>query len=248
MTGFHPDAAIGDRFDGKEPPVIERLRGRLVVSCQAPVGSPLREPHITALIARAAILGGAAGIRVNGPEDVRAVRAVTDLPIIGLHKVARERRSIITPTLDLARGLVDAGADIVAVDATAELFGDELAGFGRIVAGLDVPVMADASTLAEGVRAAELGAAMVGTTLAGYTAYTVGGTDGPDLALVAGLAATGLPVVAEGRYRTPHEVAAAFDVGAFCVVVGGAITDPLQTTRRFAAAATAPAGARPVDS
>ena len=241
MTGVLASSPVGDPADREHRArsVLDRLRGGLVVSCQAPLGSPLRDAHITALIAQAAVLGGASGIRVNGPDDVRAVRAITDLPIIGLHKVQSERRSVITPTLDLALGLVDAGADLVAVDATVEVFGVRLAGFGELVAALDVPVMADASTLAEGRRALQLGAVVVGTTLAGYTPYTLDEHDGPDLELVAALAAAGLPVIAEGRYRSPDDVAAAFAAGATSVVVGGAITDPLATTRRFAAATPA---------
>lgn len=212
------------------------MRGGLVVSCQAPTGSPLRDPAITAVIARAVLLGGAVGLRVNGPDDVAAVRAVTDVPVIGLHKVEGGPRPFITPTPDLACGLVAAGADIVAADASAQVHGTRLEGFGAVVAAVDVPVMADVSTLEEGLRAAELGAAYIGTTLSGYTPESTPAPDGPDLELVAALAAQGLTVVAEGRIRTPEAVAAAFAAGATAVVVGGAITDPLLTARRFAAA------------
>jgi len=220
--------------------LVEAIRGGLIVSCQAPIGSPLRSPAITALMAEAALLGGAAGLRVNGPEDVAAVRAITALPVIGLHKIARHR-NVITPTLELAEGLVAAGADIVAVDATVEVFGVELDGFGLIVQSLDAPVMADVSTRREGLRAAELGASIVGTTLSGYTPESPAADD-PDLDLVAFLAGEGLTVVAEGRYRSPQAVRRAFDAGATAVVVGGAITDPLSTTRRFVGAS--PRGAR----
>ncbi len=212
------------------------MRGGLVVSCQAPTGSPLRDPAITAVIARAVLLGGAVGLRVNGPDDVAAVRAVTDVPVIGLHKVEGGPRPFITPTPDLACGLVAAGADIVAADASTQVHGMRLEGFGAVVAAVDVPVMADVSTLEEGLRAAELGAAYIGTTLSGYTPESTPAPDGPDLELVAALAAQGLTVVAEGRIRTPEAVAAAFAAGATAVVVGGAITDPLLTARRFAAA------------
>ncbi|MBD9699455.1 putative N-acetylmannosamine-6-phosphate 2-epimerase [Flavimobilis sp. GY10621] len=225
--------------EGRRPVDLDRIlasvRGGLVVSCQAPTGSPLRDPAITAVVARAVLLGGAAGLRVNGPDDVAAVRAVTDVPVIGLHKVEGGPRPFITPTPDLARGLVAAGADVVAADASVQVHGPRLDGFGAVVAAVDVPVMADVSTLEEGLRAAELGAALVGTTLSGYTPASTPAPEGPDLDLVAALAAEGLTVVAEGRIRTPEAVAAAFDAGAAAVVVGGAITDPLLTARRFAA-------------
>lgn len=227
--------------------IATHLRGGLVVSCQAASGSPLRDPAITAVIARAVLMGGAVGLRVNGPDDVAAVRAITDRPVIGLHKVDGGPRPFITPTPELARGLVAAGADVVAADASVEVHGADLSGFGAIVAAVDAPVMADVSTLDEGLRAADLGAAFVGTTLSGYTPESRHGHDGPDLELVAALAERGLTVVAEGRIRTPEDVAAAFAAGASAVVVGGAITDPLLTARRFAAvtpagAATAAAG------
>lgn len=215
--------------------ILGSMRGGLVVSCQAPTGSPLRDPAITAVIARAVLLGGAVGLRVNGPEDVAAVRAVTEVPVIGLHKVEGGPRPFITPTPDLAAGLVAAGADVVAVDASVQVHGPRLEGFGRVVAAVDVPVMADVSTLDEGLRAAELGATFIGTTLSGYTPESLPAPDGPDLELVAALAAEGLVVVAEGRIRTPEDVAAAFAAGATTVVVGGAITDPLLTARRFTA-------------
>ena len=186
--------------------------------------------------ARAAALGGAVGVRACGPDDVRAIRSATSLPIIGLAKVRGRRRFEITPTAALARELVDAGADLVAVDATAEVAGNALKGFAAVIAGAHVPVMADVSTFDEGLRALELGASVVGTTLSGYTPYTfVDSLSGPDIALVRQLAATGMRVFAEGRFRSPDDAAAALAAGAASVVVGGAITNPIETTSRFAA-------------
>lgn len=196
----------------------------------------MREPSIIARIAQAAELGGAVGLRVNGADDVAAVAAVTSSPIIGLHKVPGKWRDIITPTDDLARALLEAGADIIAVEATQETLGDDLALLGRI-RDLGAPVMADIATIDEGLRAWDAGVAIVGTTLSGYTTETTPAPEEPDIALVEALATRGVLVVAEGRYRTPTQVRAAFDAGAHAVVVGGAITDPLSTTERFAAAA-----------
>jgi N-acylglucosamine-6-phosphate 2-epimerase len=105
-----------------------------------------------------------------------------------------------------------------------------------MIDAIGVPVMADVSTLDEGLRAAEGGATFVGTTLSGYTPYTQRLDQGPDVELVGALAASGIRVVAEGRYASPADVRRAFDAGAFAVVVGGAITDPVAITRRFVAA------------
>lgn len=218
------------------PRVLRDITGGLVVSCQAPVGSPLRDPAIVALIAQAAILGGAVGLRVNGPDDVAAVRAITALPIIGLHKVRGEHRNLITPGVELARGLLKAGADMIAVDGTAEVGALVPDLIPAVIAELGCPVMADIATYDEGIAAHDAGAHVVGTTLSGYTVATMDGIEAPDLALIRRLAERGVPVIAEGRYRSPGQVAAAFEAGALAVVVGGAITDPLSTTQRFAAA------------
>jgi len=217
---------------------LDLIAGGLVVSCQAPRRSPLREPAWIARVAQAAELGGAAGLRVNGPDDIAAVHALTSLPVIGLHKVTGVHREIITPTLELAARLLEAGAVIIAVDATHEVVGDNLTLLSEI-RGLGVQVMADVSTLDEGQRAWDLGVDAVGTTLSGYTLATGPCPDEPDLALVEALAARGVRVIAEGRYRNPLQVRAALDLGAHSVVVGGAITDPFSTTERFVAAVSA---------
>ena len=230
------------------PAVLGRIEGGLVVSCQAPAGHPLRTPSVIARLARAVALGGAVGLRVNSVPDLRAVKAVTSLPVIGIHKVARkEGRDLITPRLQLAAGLAAAGADIIAVEATAEThlhFGDPAILISKIREELGVPVMADVATVSEGIRAWEAGADLVATTLSGYTGSPPPGSPGaaspgattqiPDLDLVAELHDRGILTVAEGRYGTPEHVGAAFRNGAFAVVVGTAITDPAAITRRFA--------------
>lgn len=217
--------------------LLDTVRGGLIVSCQAPPASPLRTPHLIAALANAALLGGAVGVRVNGPADVAAVRALTASPIIGLHKIAGPRRNLITPTLELARGLIAAGADFVAIDATTEALGDDYSLIADVVRELGCPIMADISTVDEALRAVDNGAQVVGTTLSGYTPYTLSDDEAPDVLLVEALSRRGLTVLAEGRYRSPAHVAAAFDAGAWSVVVGGAITDPYTTTQRFAATA-----------
>ncbi|MFI9589953.1 N-acetylmannosamine-6-phosphate 2-epimerase [Nonomuraea sp. NPDC052265] len=251
--------------------VVTAIEGGLVVSCQAPEGHPLRDPRTIALLARCAELGGAAGLRVNGPEDVRAVKAVSRLPLIGLAKVPRPHaRPLITPSFALCEDLVRAGADMVALEVTAEAepqVGDLPALVERVRGELGVPVMADVSTAEEGLRAWDRGASLISTTLSGYTPYTTahpptvplrtttadptaatdpgprtGSAPGPglahepDLDLVSELAALGIRTVAEGRLRTDAHVAEAFARGAWSVVIGGAITDPLAITRHLTAA------------
>ena len=222
-------------IEGRDSRVSE-VHGGLIVSAQAFDGSPLRDSRIMAALALAALQGGAVALRINGPNDIGAVRAETDVPIIGLHKVHNGRRNIITPSLGLAAGLAAAGADILAIDATEEVLGTNFSFLSTVQEELGRPVMADTSTLTEGLRAWDQGVSLVGTTLSGYTPQTSRLPLGPDLRLVESLANAGVRVIAEGRYRTAAPVAAAFNAGAFSVVVGGAITDPSAITASFAAA------------
>jgi len=219
--------------------VLDRLTGGLVVSCQAKVGHPLRSAEIIARLAECAVLGGAVGVRVNAPEDVRAVRAaVGGLPIIGLHKVAAADRDVITPRFELAEGLAAAGADVIAFEATgrAELPTEKF--IARIREELRLPVMADVATPAQGFAAWDAGADLVGSTLSGYTSDSPQREE-PDLDLIAALSAYGARTVAEGRLVTPDHVRSAFAAGAFAVVVGTAVTDPAAIARRLALATPA---------
>lgn len=223
---------------------LDLIAGRLIASVQAAAGSPVRDTAVIAALAQSALRGGASGLRLNGPEDIRHVRALTRAPIIGLHKVYNGTRNVITPRVELAVGLADAGADVIAVDATVEQLGDRFDLLREIGDETGRPVMADVSTFDEGVRAWESGAAIVGTTLSGYTPHSRSADGaGPDVRLVEQLVAAGVPTIAEGRYQTPEQVRQAFDCGAFAVVVGGAITDPIAITRRFVAATPAMRGA-----
>jgi N-acylglucosamine-6-phosphate 2-epimerase len=214
--------------------LIERLKDGLIVSCQARPGHPLHEPHVIGLLARCAQIGGAVAVRINGPDDIHAAKELVDVPIIGLHKLRRSgARDLITPTIRHAVDLAAAGADIIAVEATSETPGDPFALIAQIKQELRLPVMADVSTVDEGLRAWDAGAQLVGSTLSGYTAHTTSGDAGPDLALVHDLNAKAMRTIAEGRYATVQDVEAAFAAGAWSVVVGTAITDPVVITRQL---------------
>ncbi|MFI7011092.1 N-acetylmannosamine-6-phosphate 2-epimerase [Streptomyces sp. NPDC050145] len=219
-----------------EGPLLAALAGRLVVSCQAPPGDPMRHTDTLVRMARSAEAGGAAAVRVNEPEVVAAVAAAVDLPVIGLWKDG-DAGVHITPTVRHALALVEAGAAVVAADATdrPRPDGGTFAELVTAVHGAGALVMADVSTLAEGVAAARDRADLVGTTLSGYVPGSPQ-QDDPDLELVAKLAAAvSVPVVAEGRIATPAQAGAALSAGAASVVVGTAITAPTALTRLFAA-------------
>ena len=219
--------------------VLGRLRGGLVVSCQAYPEEPMRHPDTMARIAEACVLGGAVGIRVQGLEDVAAARARVDVPVIGLWKDGHAD-VFITPTLGHAQAVRDAGADVVALDGTRRPRPDGLTldeTVARLTASGPVLVMADCGSADDALAARDAGVDVVGTTLAGYTGERPHG-DGPDLELVEQLCALlpDVPIVAEGRYATPDQVRAALDLGAYAVVVGTAITHPTTLTAGFVAA------------
>ncbi|MFE0022680.1 putative N-acetylmannosamine-6-phosphate 2-epimerase [Amycolatopsis sp. NPDC059021] len=212
--------------------------GALLVSCQAQPGNPLHGPASMARMAAAAAAGGARAIRANGPADVAAIRSEVDIPVLGINKVASPDGVFITPSFESAAEVVRAGAAMVAVDGTSRprpgggTLGEQIR---RIHDELRVPVMADVDTVAAGVMAREAGADVVATTLAGYTGGPV--PEGPDVDLVAALVARlDCPIVAEGRYRSAEDVRAAVDAGAYAVVVGTAITNPMAITTRLAKA------------
>ena len=211
--------------------------GSLVVSCQARPDNPLHGSASMARMARAAVAGGASGIRANGAEDIRAIKAAVDVPIIGINKIGDPSGVYITPTFAAAAAVVDAGADLVAIDGTRRQRPDGTAletQIRHIHRELGVPVMCDIDTLESAVEARAAGADLVATTLAGYTAESDVPDDRPAIDLVRELvAALDCPVVAEGRYWTREQVRAAFDAGASVVVVGTAVTNPAAITRRL---------------
>jgi N-acylglucosamine-6-phosphate 2-epimerase len=192
-----------------------------------------------ALMARAAEAGGARGIRANGADDVAAIRAVTTLPIIGINKLGDPGGVFITPTFESAVGIVAAGADLIALDGTTRPRPDGQTlhrQIERIHDELGVPVVADVDTLDAGLAARDAGADLVATTLSGYTEASTS-ANGPDVELVRQLAARlDCPVIAEGRIRTDEDVRAVCDAGAYAVVVGTAITNPMQITAHLAGA------------
>ncbi|MGW2282098.1 N-acetylmannosamine-6-phosphate 2-epimerase [Streptomyces sp. NPDC001770] len=221
--------------------LADTLRGRLIVSCQAPPGDPMRETSSLVRLARSAVAGGASAIRANEPEVVAAVVEAVDLPVIGLWKDG-DTGVYITPTVRHALALVEAGAAVVAADATdrPRPDGSTFAELVTAVHAAGALVMADVSTLAEGIAAAGLGADFVSTTLSGYVEGSPQ-QPGPDLELVESLAAViSVPVVAEGRLHTPEEAREALRRGAHSVVVGTAITAPTALTARFAGALARP--------
>lgn len=218
------------------------IQGGLIVSCQAAAGSPLAKPEIIAAFAETAERNGAVAVRIDSPENIRAVKARVRIPVLGIYKIISPESDVyITPDFAAAREIAHAGADLIATDAT---FRPRLNGeicqkiVERIQRELNLPVMADVATFAEGLAAEKIGCDFVGTTLSGYTMETTDKINAPDFELVERLAQTiAAPIICEGRLKSPFDVQKAFEKGAFSVVVGGAITGIDNLVKEFAAAA-----------
>ena len=222
--------------------VLDALRGGLVVSCQAYPGEPMLDPNTMAQVAQAVVAGGAVGVRGKGLDDLRAMRPVVDVPIIGLVKVG-DTGVYITPTLADCLEVAATGCEVVALDGTRRPRPDGLT-LAETIVGLraeypEVLVMADCGSVGDAEAALAAGADILGTTLAGYTGER-DTTDGPDWEVVDGVVAlaaeSGTPVLVEGRVHTTAQAAEAVRRGAWAVVVGTAITHPTSITRWFAEA------------
>lgn len=220
--------------------ILERIKGQLIVSCQALPSEPLyvEEKSIMYLMARAAKQAGSPCIRTSSIRDVLAIKEETDLPVIGIVKIVYDGYdSYITPTMKEVDELYAADADIIALDCTMRKRGDGTT-INEFIAQIkekypDAVLMADISTYEEGVNAWKCGVDFVGTTLSGYTDYSPK-VDGPDVQLVKKLSETiDVPVIAEGKVHYPDETVQMLEAGAYAVVVGGAITRPLEIATRF---------------
>ena len=218
--------------------VLESIRGGLIVSCQALENEPLHSPYIMQRMAVAAMWGGAAGIRANTVSDILKIREEVHLPVIGIiKKEYADSEVFITPTLKEVDELASIRPEIIALDGTDRIMpgGIKLEEFFREVRKR-YPTqlfMADCSTLEEGIRAADLGFDVIGTTLNGYTAYTKGNAL-PDIRLIKSLVEkTQKPVIAEGGIWTPEELESVISTGVLAAVVGTAITRPMDITKRF---------------
>ncbi|ELE9011650.1 N-acetylmannosamine-6-phosphate 2-epimerase [Enterobacter cloacae] len=223
--------------------VLDTLKGKLVVSCQALENEPLHSPFIMSRMALAAQQGGAAAIRANSVVDIEAIKEQVTLPVIGIIKREYPGSAVfITATMKEVDELMTVSPEIIALDATnrARPGGESLATLvSRIRTRYpSVLLMADIATVDEAVTAQALGFDCVGTTLYGYTAQTTGHAlpDDDCQFLKTVLAAVTVPVVAEGNVDTPERAARCLALGAHMVVVGGAITRPQQITERFMAA------------
>lgn len=215
--------------------VLSRIRGGLVASCQPVDNGPMDHPEIVAAMAQACVAGGAVALRIEGVANLRAVRPMVDVPIIGIVKSDLPDTPVrITVRIEEALALAEAGADVIAYDATNRPRPDTRDAVLAAILGAGRIAMADSSTLEDGRIAFAGGAAILGTTMSGYTAETEGLNDGPDFELIKALKALGGFVMAEGRVNTPELAAQVINAGADAVTVGSALTRLEHVTSWFA--------------
>lgn len=203
--------------------VLEQIKYGLIASCQPVDDGPMDSPEIVAAMAQASVIGGAAGIRIEGIDNLKAVRKVVNVPIIGIVKRDLDDSPVrITPFIKDVEELAAAGADIIAFDGTNRVRPTTIEETVKRIKELGCLAMADCSNFEEGMYCQNLGVEIIGSTMSGYTGGEV--PEEPDYQLVKDLNAAGCRVMAEGRYNTPALAKVAIEIGAYSVTVGSALT------------------------
>ncbi|VEI58967.1 N-acetylmannosamine-6-phosphate 2-epimerase [Pasteurella multocida] len=203
--------------------VLEQIKYGLIASCQPVDNGPMDSPEIVAAMAQASVIGGAAGLRIEGIENLKAVRKVVNVPIIGIVKRDLKDSPVrITPFLKDVEDLAAAGADIIAFDGTNRVRPTTIEETVKRIKELGCLAMADCSNFEEGMYCQKLGVEIIGSTMSGYTGGEI--PTEPDYQLVKDLKAAGCRVMAEGRYNTPELAKVAIEIGAYSVTVGSALT------------------------
>ena len=237
--------------------LLNDLQKALIVSCQAQPDWPLYGSVFIQKMAVAAEMGGAKAIRACWPDNIKAIKEVCSLPIIGINKVYTKSTTpvdvIITPTFEAAVEVIETGCEILALDCTPR--GRSYNAVQELINKIrkhypDIVLMADISTVEEGLAAAEMGVEIISTTLAGYTHNSLGISEEeartlisypdnwdpePDYNIIMELRKqTSVLINAEGRFWEIAQVKKAFAYGADMITIGSAITAPQLTTKRFA--------------
>ena len=226
--------------DPSKRAILESFKNGLIVSCQVQHDDPISTPDMHVKMAEAAVWGGAVGIRANSPEQIRDIKRAVNLPVIGLYKQWKAGTDVfITPTLESARQVYEAGADIIALDCTEQINAEGRPAYELLpVVKKEFPdamTFADVSTFEEAARAVEMGADIVGPTLYGYTEKTKQ-IEEPNLREFARMCrefGDKAYMIMEGHIYSPEDAIKCLYLGAHAVVVGSAITRPHYIARRF---------------
>lgn len=216
--------------------MLDKIKGGLVISCQALEGEPLHSSFIMGRMALAAQEAGAVGIRAQGVEDIREIQKVVDLPVIGIIKKNYDDSEVfITATMKEVNSLIDTQCAMIALDATKRVRPNKEMTQDLVnrIHEAGILAMADCSTLEECIEAQNIGFDCVSCTLAGYTSYSKN-VDGPDYDLISDMINNlSVPIIAEGKIHYPDQLKKVMDLGVHSAVVGGAITRPQEIAMRF---------------
>lgn len=226
--------------DSRKKEILESLKNGLIVSCQVQHDDPIYSDEMVVKMAQAALWAGAVGIRANSPEQIKEIKTYVDLPVIGLWKIWHDNTDVfITPTLEAAKAVWEAGAEIIALDCTSQMTNEGKPAYELLpILKKEIPdaiIFADVSNYKEAKRAVELGADIVGPTLYGYTEETKH-IEVPDLREFAKMCrdfGEDAYLIMEGHIYSPEDAVKCLYLGAHSVVVGSAITRPHLTAKRF---------------
>lgn len=226
--------------DSRKKALLDAMKDGLIVSCQVQKDDPIYTDDIVVKMAQAANWAGAVGIRANSPQQIRQIKKHVDLPIIGLWKQWHDDTDVfITPTLEAAKAVWEAGAEIIALDCTAQRTHEKTIAWDLLSevkkAIPEAIIFADISTYEEAKHAIACGADIIAPTLYGYTRETAH-IEGADYRMFAKLCRDFKEeayMMMEGHVYTPEDAMKCIYLGAHSVVVGSAITRPHLIAKRF---------------
>lgn len=235
--GVNESDYIMNRFNDYKNEILNKIKGGLIVSCQAREGWPMYGADIMAAFAKAAEIGGAVGIRASGKENIKTIKEKVNLPLIGINKVFSDYPVYITPTYDSAKEILDLDIDIIALDCTERLRPNNEK-YDDIINKIrkeynDVLIMGEISTIDEAKKVINSDIDIISTTLSGYTEDSRN-IDSVDLKLIYDIRKiSDIPIIAEGKVNDANDAINALKCGAHAVVIGTSITRPEIITSRI---------------
>lgn len=219
--------------------IIKKIYKGLIVSCQYEEHAPGYHKDSVKSLVEAAIWGGAKGLRINGIKNIEDTRKITNLPIIGLKKVYSDDTDVfMTPTITDVEEVIDAKADIVAIDGTNRIINGKPA--NHIIKEIRIKypnaiILADVRDEVDAIESLKLGANFVAPTFYRFK-EDAKSTDLPDWNMFAKMCKECKSlghVLMEGKIWTVDDAIRALHYGAHAVIVGSAITRPHIITQRF---------------
>ena len=226
--------------------ILNKIKNNIIISVQAQTNEPLYDKNCMLAMMKSVVNGGAAGLRVANVRDVKNAKENFNVPIIGItkpHIIPQNYKELvyITPTVKDCVDQIDAGADIIAFDATIRknITSENNSSLNEIISTIknaNKLAMADIATFEEAQMAYEKGVDIISTTLSGYTVESENSSpkDKPDFELLQKIASSfDVPVILEGKIWEPNDVKKAFELQAFSVVIGSSVTRPQLIVKRF---------------